>query len=190
MPTANAPGVHDLPAAQKTTLALMSRSSHACRQLRGPRRPLRQRGATIVEFAIIAPVFVMLMIGVIELSMVYFANLTMQHAVREGARYAVTGQSNLDPNTANQQRYAAVLQKIKDSSMGMYDKVSPTVSVTNMSGGTSSGSGTFGSAGDIIVISLDCNWPMVTPMMAAFFSNGKAHFVVSATMRNESYGGI
>lgn len=168
----------------------MTHMPFACRQPDRRPRSQRQRGATIVEFAIIAPVFVMLMIGVIELSMVYFANLTMQHAVREGARYAVTGQSNLDPNTSNQQRYQAVLQKIKDSSMGMYDKVAPAVSVTNMSGGTNSGSGTFGSAGDIIVISLDCNWPMVTPMMAAFFTNGKAHFVVSATMRNESYGGL
>lgn len=168
----------------------MTRFPPARRQRRQAGAPRLQRGATIVEFAIIAPVFILLMIGVIELSMVYFANLTMQHAVREGARYAVTGQNNLDPNTANQQRYQAVLQKIKDSSMGMYDKVAPTVSVTNMSGGSNSGAGTFGNAGDIIVISLDCNWPMVTPMMAAFFSNGKAHFVVSATMRNESYGGL
>lgn len=157
---------------------------------RWPRGPLAQRGATIVEFAIIAPAFLMLMIGVIELSMVYFANLTMQHAVREGARYAVTGQSNLDPNTSSQQRYQAVMQKIKDSSMGMYDKVGPpTVSVTNISGGSNSGAGMFGNPGDIVVISLDCNWPLVTPMMAAFFNNGKAHFVVAATMRNESFSG-
>lgn len=162
----------------------------ASRRRRSPRALLAQRGATIVEFAIIAPAFLMLMIGVIELSMVYFANLTMQHAVREGARYAVTGQSNLDPNTSSQQRYQAVMQKIKDSSMGMYDKVGPpTVSVSNISGGSNSGTGMFGNPGDIVVISLDCNWPLVTPMMAAFFNNGKAHFVVAATMRNESFSG-
>ena len=168
----------------------MTSTLPALRWRRWPRGPLAQRGATIVEFAIIAPAFLMLMIGVIELSMVYFANLTMQHAVREGARYAVTGQSNLDPNTSSQQRYQAVMQKIKDSSMGMYDKVGPpTVSVTNISGGSSSGAGMFGNPGDIVVISLDCNWPLVTPMMAAFFNNGKAHFVVAATMRNESFSG-
>lgn len=168
----------------------MTASPPASRRRRPPRAVLAQRGATIIEFAIIAPAFLMLMIGIIELSMVYFANLTMQHAVREGARYAVTGQSNLDPNTSSQQRYQAVMQKIKDSSMGMYDKVGPpTVSVTNVSGGSNSGAGMFGNPGDIVVISLDCNWPLVTPMMAAFFNNGKAHFVVAATMRNESFSG-
>lgn len=158
----------------------------APRRRRRPCGGLHQRGTTIVEFAIIAPVFLLLMIGVIELSMVYFANLTMQHAVREGARYAVTGQNNLDPNASNQQRYQAVIQKIKDSSMGMYDKVAPVISVNNVSG---SNSGMFGNPGDIVVISLDCNWPLVTPMMAAFFTSGKAHFVVAATMRNESFSG-
>ena len=147
----------------------------------------RQTGATVVEFAIIAPVFLLLMIAVIELSMAYFANLTMQHAVREGARYAVTGQSNLDPNASNQQRYQAVIQKMKDSSMGMYDKVNPVISVNGIS--TTSAS-MFGNAGDIVVISVDCSWPFSTPMIAAFFKDGKAHFVVAATMRNESFGGL
>lgn len=63
-----------------------------------------QAGATLVELALITPVFLMLIIGIIELSMAYFANMTMQHAVREGARYAVTGARDLDPDSANQQR--------------------------------------------------------------------------------------
>lgn len=147
----------------------------------------RQAGATVVEFAIIAPAFLLLMIAVIELSMAYFANLTMQHAVREGARYAVTGQSNLDPSASNQQRYQAVIQKIKDSSMGMYDKVNPVISVNGVS---TTSAGMFGNAGDIVVISVDCSWAFSTPMIAAFFKDGKAHFVVAATMRNESFGGL
>lgn len=151
-----------------------------------PTRPARgQRGATIVEFAIIAPLFLLLVIGIVEISMVFFANLTMQHAVREGARYAVTGQSNLDPSSSSQQRYLAVIQMIKNSSMGMYDQVSPVISVTNSSGTT--GASMFGNPGDIVVISLDCNWTLVTPMIGAFFPNGKAHFTVAATMRNESF---
>ncbi|MGK5080374.1 TadE/TadG family type IV pilus assembly protein [Janthinobacterium sp. HLX7-2] len=156
-----------------------------------PTRPppgrLRQCGSTIVEFAIIAPAFLLLVIGIIEMSMAYFANLTMQHAVREGARYAVTGSSDLDPSSSNQQRYQAVIQKMKDSSMGMYDKVSPVISVN---GSTGTNAGMFGNAGDIVVISVDCSWPFATPMIAAFFKDGKAHFVVAATMRNESFGGL
>lgn len=154
---------------------------------RSPLRRRRQRGASIVEFAIILPAFLLIMLGIIEMSMMYFADLTMQHAVREGARYAVTGQSNLDPNASNQQRYQAVLQKIKDSSMGMYSKVSPVISVN---GSSATSAGMFGDAGDIVVISIDCTWQFSTPIISALFKDGKARFVVAATMRNESYGGL
>lgn len=129
----------------------------------------------LVEFAIIAPVFVLLIIAVIELSMMYFANLTMQHAVREGARYSITGHTT-----------AEVIQKIKDSSMGMYAKVNPVITVN---GNTTVGPTLFGAAGDIAVISLDCSWTLTTPMMKVFFKDGKAHFVVAATMRNEYFNG-
>jgi Flp pilus assembly protein TadG len=152
-----------------------------------PQGRLRQSGSTLVEFAIIAPAFLLLMIGIIELSMAYFANLTMQHAVREGARYAVTGNSDLDPNASNQQRYQAVIQKMKDSSMGIYDKVNPVITVNGTSG---TSTGMFGNAGDIVVISIDCSWTFATPLMAAIFKDGKTHFVVAATMRNESFGGL
>ena len=149
---------------------------------RTSRRRARQGGATIVEFAIIAPVFLLLLIAVIELSMMYFASLTMQHAVREGTRYAVTGQ-----NMANEQRYQTVLKKMRESSMGLYDQLAPVVSVN---GSTATNADMFGAAGDIIVISVDCTWQFVTPMVAAFFKDGKAHFIVATTMRNESYNDL
>lgn len=148
---------------------------------------LRQRGANIVEFAIIVPTFMLMLLAVIEISMMYFADLTMQHAVREGARYAVTGQSNLDPSTSNQQRYQAVLQKIKDSSMGIYSQVSPIMTVN---GSTTTSASMFGNPGDIVVISIACTWKFSTPIVGAFFKDGKVNFVVAATMRNESYGGL
>ena len=154
---------------------------------RPPRGRFRQYGSTLIEFAIIAPVFLLLMIGIIELSMAYFANLTMQHAVREGARYAVTGNSDLDPASSNQQRYQAVIQKMKDSSMGIYDKVNPVITVNGVSG---TSAGMFGNSGDIVVISVAYNWKFATPMMAAFYKDGKAPYVVAATMRNESFGGL
>ena len=157
------------------------------KSLRAPQGRFRQCGSAIVEFAIIAPAFLLLMIGMIELSMAYFANLTMQHAVREGARYAVTGNKDLDPASSNQQRYQAVIQKMKDSSMGIYDKVNPVITVNGTSG---TSAGMFGNSGDIVVISVAYNWKFATPMMNVFYKDGKSSNVVAATMRNESFGGL
>jgi Flp pilus assembly protein TadG len=148
----------------------------------------RQSGATLVEMAIIAPVFLLVLLSLIELSMMFFATLTMQYAVREGARYAVTGQSNLDPNTGSQQRYAAVIADISDNSLGMYAKLAPVISVNGTSyASTAYTAGMFGAAGAIIVLQLDCYWVVTTPFLSALFTDGKYHFAVAATMRNEYF---
>lgn len=138
--------------------------------------------------AIIAPVFLLILLSLVELSMMFFVTLTMQYAVREGARYAITGQSNLDPNTGNQQRYAAIIASIKDNSLGFYDQLAPVISVNGTSYGTGTYSnGMFGVPGSIIVLQLDCNWAVATPFLSSVFTNGKYHFAVAATMRNEYF---
>ena len=138
--------------------------------------------------AFVMPVFLLVLLALVEFGMLFFVTLTMQYAVREGARYAVTGQSNLDPNTASQQRYAAVIAKIRSSSMGMYDKVTPVISVNGTSYSTTNYSNAmFGAAGNIIVLRVDCDWIVTTPLVSRLFPNGKYHFAVAATMRNEAF---
>ena len=162
-----------------------------CRARIAPRAaPQRQRGTSAVEFAIVAPIVMLMLLGLIELSMAFFADLSMQYAVREAARYAVTGQVNDDPNSANQQQYLAVIQKMKDSSMGMYTKVNPVIIVDNTSYATSSSytSSMFGKPGDIVVLQVKCQWKLVTPLLKAFFPGGIYQFTVGATMQNEQYG--
>lgn len=149
----------------------------------------RQRGSAIVELALVLPLFLLLLFGVIDLGLSFWANLSMQHAVREGARYAVTGRNDLDPNASDQQRYRAILAQIKFSSMGVFDKVSPVISVNNTSYSSSASynAGMFGGPGDIVVLKIDCAWPLATPLLRPFFSDGKFHFSVAATVRNEAF---
>src|ERR1700756_1455400 len=90
---------------------------------RSPGRRRRQLGVATLEFAFIAPVLFFLLCMVMDLGVALWVNLTMQYAVREGARYAVTGQTGLDPNQKSPQRYLAVIQEIKDQSMGLYPLV-------------------------------------------------------------------
>nr|WP_175225559.1 TadE/TadG family type IV pilus assembly protein [Paraburkholderia humisilvae] len=155
----------------------------------------RQRGAAAVEFALIAPLLLLLVFVGMDLCVSLWVNLTMQYAVREGARYAVTGQSNLDPDASDQQRYLAVIQEIKNSSMGLYNMVSPSYTITingqssNYATQGSYSSSMFGNPGDIIVLQLNCSWPLLTPLARPFFPNGLYTFSVAATMRNEGFSG-
>jgi Flp pilus assembly protein TadG len=49
-------------------------------------RLLSERGAAAVEFALVLPILVLLVTGIIEFSRAYSAKEALQYAVREGAR--------------------------------------------------------------------------------------------------------
>ncbi len=60
-----------------------------------------ERGAVAVEFAIVAPVLVMLVLGIVEFSRAYGVQASLSAAAREGVRVmAITGNSTTAKNVA------------------------------------------------------------------------------------------
>lgn len=59
-----------------------------------------ERGAVAVEFALLLPIFIMLVMGVIEFGRGYNATIELTGAVREGARALALGNSPSDAETA------------------------------------------------------------------------------------------
>src|SRR5688500_18036442 len=64
------------------------RRAHNRERTRGGGRD--ERGASLVEFALILPVFMMLLLGMFTGGMAYNRRLTITSAAREGGRYAAT----------------------------------------------------------------------------------------------------
>lgn len=169
------------------------------RRCNGPIKVERkqQQGVALIEFALIAPMLFFLLFIIIELGIMFWVNLTMQYAVREGARYSITGQNGLDPAAVNKQRYIAVIQRIKDSSMGLYPLVSPVIVINGVTQAPSGYDNTmFGGSGATVVLQINCTWPVVTPawrLMALLnptlqsSAPGQYVFSVAATMRNEAF---
>jgi Flp pilus assembly protein TadG len=54
-----------------------------------PQQSNRRRAASIVEFAVVGPIFFLLMLGVLEYARFLFTMQLVNNAAREGARYAV-----------------------------------------------------------------------------------------------------
>ena len=73
-------------------------------QHRSIRRTGRSRGAVTVEFAIVAPVFVTIMMGVSQASRLFDVQNELAVAVREGARLAAMDRTGMlaDGQTTNQ----------------------------------------------------------------------------------------
>jgi len=61
--------------------------------------PARSRGQTMLEFALVLPILLLLVLGMIEFSWFMNAQLTVANAAREGARAAAVGQTTGGINT-------------------------------------------------------------------------------------------
>ena len=83
--------------------------------MRGQRRSFLAccRGATAVEFAIVAPLYLAMMVGVFELSRAMWIKASMQYAVEETSRYALV---NTSASATTLQTYAE--SKLNDAGVG------------------------------------------------------------------------
>jgi Flp pilus assembly protein TadG len=79
---------------------------------RSNRRHGRERGAALVEFALILPVFMMLVLGTFTGGLAYNQKLDLAHAAREGARYGATLPENQTSFTAPATNWATAVQEV------------------------------------------------------------------------------
>ncbi|HXV99294.1 MAG TPA: TadE family protein, partial [Anaerolineae bacterium] len=61
----------------------------------------KQKAQGMVEFALILPLLLLLLVGVIEAARIIWAYMTVQTAAREAARYAISGRPYINPNYAD-----------------------------------------------------------------------------------------
>lgn len=144
-------------------------------------------GLAIVEFALILPVFLLLLFGTIEIAMVMFTLTLAEGGLREAARFGVTGQE-VDPAA----RQDKILEIIADHTHGLIDVSDANVSVTVYPdfSGEAGGPGTpgAGDANDVVFYRLEYEWQYMTPVFAVFSgSNGSLPMAATVAVRNEPY---
>ena len=72
-----------------------------------------EKGQSLVEFALVLPVLIMLLFGIIDFSNYFYKSLTIDHAGREAARAASIGKSEGDViSIAKNQSFQAVEVKV------------------------------------------------------------------------------
>ena len=146
-----------------------------------------RRGQSLVEFALVVPLFFLLLFGIIDIGRVMFVQMTLQHALREAGRFAVTG-NKVDPDgpgpLSTLSRVDSIIYMAQQAAAGL--DVS-AISISSVSGG-SVGAGRAGGPGDTVTVSLTANLRLITPMIGQFFGTGGVYtFTVSTTFRNEPF---
>ena len=168
-----------------------------------PWRRLRrdQKGATAVEFAMIAAPFFFLLFAMIEIAAVFFTGTVLENAVLEAARQIRTGQAQ-----SGGMSQAGFRQEVCDriGVVGDCDRLEIDVQVfedftdvdqsSPIDGGGQMDTSGFGwdpgDAGDIVLVRVFYRWTLMTPNFGGALSNmeGNQRLITAATVfRNEPF---
>ncbi len=77
------------------------------------KRKRREDGQAMVEFALILPVFLLILCGIIDFGWLFYNQLSLNNACREGARYAVV-------NTAEDANTQAIINHIENTTTTVF----------------------------------------------------------------------
>ena len=155
------------------------------RRLRPILRFMRARRASAaIEFAIIAPVFIGLLITILETGIYFFAQNVLQTAAVQAGRLFLTGQaqasnltqaqlvSNVCPNIQALFTCSSLMVDVSTySSFSGANTSTPTLTYNAQGQVTNSWSYTPGTAGQIMVVRLMYLWPVVSGPLAIFNPN-------------------
>lgn len=151
-----------------------TRKTLARKLLRAFAAPLKcDQGQALVEFGLIAMVFLTLVFGIIDFARLFQSWVTVQYAAREGARYALTGRSDCTGYTDN--RIGCITDTAKGATTGLYGAPgNVTVSVRKWSYPAYANPATEGSAGvacDSVEVEVDYDHQLITPIISAIVSH-------------------
>jgi Flp pilus assembly protein TadG len=140
-------------------------------------------GQNLVEFAIVVPVFFLLLCALFDFGYAFYAQMTLQNAVRQAGRFAVTGNRLPDPKHPGKDlsRVDSIINTAKDSALGL--DISG-IQVSSVAGGKNSAGG----PGDTVTVSITTDLHLVTPFIRELFGpQGVYRFTVNTSFRNEPF---
>ncbi|MCX5918553.1 MAG: pilus assembly protein [Deltaproteobacteria bacterium] len=153
-----------------------------------------ERGTYVVEFALILPLFFMLILGIIDFGRYFFAQHTLQFATREGTRLALVGRTLIDPGTGNAlSREASIVWTIRDNADSALDLSRLSINIYPVQSNFSDPQGwegqlNAGAPGDYMRVRSQYTFEFLTPMIGNFFSpSGTTGMRAEATYRNELF---
>jgi len=161
----------------------------------------RRSGSAVVEFALIAPVFFLMIFALMEIGIIFFAQSTLQRAANDVARLVRTGQVQNGAMTQTQihDRVCTDIAPLIACDSNLRVDIE---SFSNFGGESFSAplnaSGNFnpdntyspGNACDVVLVRVYYGWTVFTPVLTPFLSNmsGNKHLLYAASsFRNEPF---
>lgn len=162
-----------------------------------------RRGATAVEFALVAMPFFFLILGLLEVCLLFIMSTVLEHAVAESSRKVRTGQAQENGFTKIEfrQEVCGELFNLMRCDDKLHIDVRPIVGFSAAKFGSPIGEDGEvddegfkfdpGSANDIIAVRVMYEWELKTPFISAPLATmpGNRHLLqANAVFRNEPFG--
>jgi uncharacterized repeat protein (TIGR01451 family) len=154
-----------------------------CFQRSQPRLPLSSRrpsrGQGFVEFALILPFLLLLMLGIVEFGYVFAAYSGLFNAAREGARYGVTNPKDVSGIVANAQGKIFLADPATVDIVVMYDSGPDTPQFTDPA---------QVQIGNRVLVYVTCDLPTITPVIQPIVSTLPVHTQAARTIASLGEG--
>lgn len=175
----------------------LSRVTRLTRRFRRDRK-----GASAVEFALIATPFLLLLMGTIELGLVFMVNNTLESATESAARRIRTGEFQNQSDKSASAFKTAICAKMSwlgsgcESALNVDARVFASfpdlAAAVNTNFDPNAACWNVGGTRDIMLVRASYDWKIVTPLLQASMANGpngKRVLTSASIFRNEPYGG-
>ena len=143
-----------------------------------------QRGQSLVEFALVLPIFLVLVLGIVDFGMGLRAWITVTNAAREGARVgAVYAEAGTSGTLASPTSCSTIAEDDTASIAGRSCHTAAALPREDMAVGVE---GALGDTGDPVRVKMTYDYEYITPL-GAFISGltGPLHMETLADMRLE-----
>ena len=143
------------------------------------------KGATLVEAAIITPLFLLLTFSIVDFGALFYAYLALENGVSLASRYGVTGRTMNDPVTGTPLNHQESLKLTMRQGTPTLTIPDSAFAFTHRSTGGGVWLAGPGGPGELEKVSVTYTWTFLTPLVGAFFPGGQVDLRVDSAMKNE-----
>jgi hypothetical protein len=156
-------------------------------------RRSKSRGASAVELALVLPLFLLAIFGILDFGRYFFDVHTLQFATRQGARLALVGGRLTDAGGNVMTREASIVETIRKRAAVAVDTtrlsiyIFPVGSDYSDPGGWEGSPPNAGQPGAYMRVRTRYNFRFLTPLISQLFSGGQLLIEAQGTYRNELF---
>jgi Flp pilus assembly protein TadG len=145
-------------------------------------------GTSMVEAALITPLLLLLTFAIVDFGAVFYAYLALENGVSLATRYAVTGNKMDDPmNPGTPLSREATIKAAMRQATPTLTIADNQMSFAHRAPGAGAWVAGVGGPGELEKLSVSYTWTFMTPVVAAFFTNGQLSLQVDSAMKNEGF---